>query len=77
MVGIGCANTIIGTLDTGASVNVMPYNLYEDLGLQGLKVMKSRIQLADGNWRRPKGIAENVVVRLGVHILPTLSSWNL
>ncbi|GJS48191.1 hypothetical protein Tco_0598312 [Tanacetum coccineum] len=48
--------------DLGASVSVMPYSTYTKLGLGGLVPTKLIVELADRTVKRPKGIAENVLV---------------
>ncbi|GJR99372.1 putative reverse transcriptase domain-containing protein [Tanacetum coccineum] len=48
--------------DLGASVRVMPYSTFTNLGLGKLAPTKLIIELADKTVKRPKGIAENVLV---------------
>ncbi|GKD53097.1 putative reverse transcriptase domain-containing protein [Tanacetum coccineum] len=48
--------------DLGASVSVMPYSTFTNLGLGKLAPTKLIIELADKTVKRPKGIAENVLV---------------
>ncbi|GJZ49050.1 DNA/RNA polymerases superfamily protein [Tanacetum coccineum] len=48
--------------DLGASVSVMPYSTFTNLGLGKLAPTKLSIELADKTVKRPKGIAENVLV---------------
>nr|GEU98198.1 hypothetical protein [Tanacetum cinerariifolium] len=48
--------------DLGASVSVMPYSTFTNLGLRKLASTKLIIELADKIVKRPKGIAENVLV---------------
>ncbi|XP_021722479.1 uncharacterized protein LOC110689972 [Chenopodium quinoa] len=56
--------------DLGASVNLMPYSLYESLGLQGLKPSPISLQLADRTSRLPKGVVEDVLVKVGELVFP-------
>ena len=49
-------------LDLGASVNLMPYLVYEQLDLSELKLTFIILQLADGSMIVPKGVAEDVLV---------------
>ncbi|XP_021722596.1 uncharacterized protein LOC110690078 [Chenopodium quinoa] len=56
--------------DLGASVNLMPYSLYETLGLQGLKPSPISLQLDDGTSRLPKGVVEDVLVMVGGLVFP-------
>ncbi|XP_021730419.1 uncharacterized protein LOC110697342 [Chenopodium quinoa] len=56
--------------DLGASVNLMPYSLYENLGLQGLKPSPISLQMADRTSRLPKGVVEDVLIKVGELIFP-------
>nr|GEW72546.1 hypothetical protein [Tanacetum cinerariifolium] len=51
-------------VDLGASVRVMPLLTYLNLGLGELAHTKLTIELADRTVKYPKGIAENVLVRI-------------
>jgi hypothetical protein len=57
-------------LDLGAGVNLMPYTVYEKLGLGELQPTFITLQLADKSIKRPKGILEDVFVKVGKFILP-------
>ncbi|CAL9000854.1 unnamed protein product, partial [Prunus brigantina] len=57
-------------LDLGASINLMPYHVYEKLNLGELQATTVSIQLADGTIRYPKGILEDVLVNVEGLILP-------
>ncbi|GJX23613.1 putative ribonuclease H-like domain-containing protein [Tanacetum coccineum] len=48
--------------DLGASVSVMPYSTYTTLGLRDMIPNKLIVELVDRTVKRPKGIAENVLV---------------
>ncbi|GJV55120.1 zinc finger, CCHC-type containing protein [Tanacetum coccineum] len=48
--------------DLGASISVMPYSTFTNLGLGELALTKLIIELADRTIKHPKGIAENVLV---------------
>ncbi|GJY82057.1 homeodomain-like protein [Tanacetum coccineum] len=50
--------------DLGASVSVMPYSTFTNIGLCELTPTKLIIELVDRTIKRPKGIAENVLVGL-------------
>ena len=52
-------------LDLGASVNLLPYSAYLRLGLGDLKATPVTIQLADKSKRVPKGVVEDVMIRVG------------
>ncbi|GJY37530.1 hypothetical protein Tco_0422908, partial [Tanacetum coccineum] len=56
--------------DLGASVSVMPYSTFTSLGLGKLAPTKLIIELADRTVKRPKGIAENVLVRIDKFVFP-------
>ncbi|XP_040375186.1 uncharacterized protein LOC121052996 [Rosa chinensis] len=57
-------------LDLGASINLMPYTMYETLKLGELKDTQVTIQLADRSIAHPKGIVEDVLVQAGELIFP-------
>ncbi|XP_021754434.1 uncharacterized protein LOC110719750 [Chenopodium quinoa] len=56
--------------DLGASVNLMPYSLYENLGLQGLKPSPISLQMANRTSRLSKGVVEDVIVTVGELVFP-------
>ncbi|KAI5324921.1 hypothetical protein L3X38_033994 [Prunus dulcis] len=47
-------------LDLGASVNLMPYLVYKQLGLGELKPTSVKLQLADRSVKIPRGMVEDV-----------------
>ena len=51
-------------LDLGASVNLLPYSVYKQLGLGGLKPTTTILSLEDRSVKIPKGIVEDVVVKV-------------
>ena len=51
-------------LDLGASVNLMPYSVYMQLGLGELKPTTITLSLADRSVKIPKGIIEDVLVKI-------------
>ncbi|CAL1382774.1 unnamed protein product [Linum trigynum] len=58
--------------DLGARINLMPYSVYKKLGLGDvLKHTRITLQLADRSVKIPKGVVENVLVKVGKFILPT------
>ena len=57
-------------LDLGASVNLLPYSIYEELGLGELKPTKVTLQLADASVRYPKGVVEDVLIKVGEFVFP-------
>ncbi|XP_063942851.1 uncharacterized protein LOC135150471 [Daucus carota subsp. sativus] len=57
-------------LDLGASVNLLPFSVYQALGLGDLKTTKMTLQLADHSVKMPKGIIEDVLTKIGDFIFP-------
>ena len=55
-------------LDLGASVNIMPYLVYKQLGLGGLKPTWMTLQLTDRSVKIPK-VVEDVLIRVGNFII--------
>ena len=51
-------------LDLGASVNLLPYSVYKQLGLWELKPTTITLSLADRSMKIPKGIVEDVSVKV-------------
>ena len=51
-------------LDLGASVNLLPYSMYKQLGLEELKPTTITLSLADRLVKIPKGIVEDVLVKV-------------
>ncbi|GJX15989.1 zinc finger, CCHC-type containing protein [Tanacetum coccineum] len=56
--------------DLGASISVMPLLTYLNLGLGELAHTKLTIELVDRTVKHPKGIAENVLARIGKFVFP-------
>ncbi|GJT55706.1 putative reverse transcriptase domain-containing protein [Tanacetum coccineum] len=57
-------------VDLGASVSVMPLLTYLNLGLGKLAHTRLTVELANRTVKYPKGIAENVLVRIGKFTFP-------
>ncbi|GKC75128.1 hypothetical protein Tco_1125902 [Tanacetum coccineum] len=57
-------------VDLGASVSVMPFFTYTNLGLGILSHTRLTFELADRTIKQPRGIAKNVLVRIGKFIFP-------
>ena len=57
-------------LDLGASVNLMPYSVYMQLGLGELKPTPITLSLADRSVKIPKGIVEDVLVKIDKFYYP-------
>ena len=51
-------------LDLGANVNLLPYTMYKQLGLGELKPTNITLSLADRSVKIPKGIVEDVLVKV-------------
>ena len=51
-------------LDLGASVNLLPYLVYKQLGLGEMKPTTITMSLADKSVKIPKGIVEDVLVKM-------------
>ncbi|RVW73354.1 Retrovirus-related Pol polyprotein from transposon 17.6 [Vitis vinifera] len=51
-------------LDLGASVNLLPYSIYKQLGLGELKPTSITLSLADRSVKIPRGIIEDVLVQV-------------
>ena len=61
-IGGNCINKAL--LDLGASVNLMPHSVYKQLGLGELKPTTITLSLADRSVKIPKGIVEDVLVKI-------------
>ncbi|XP_062006666.1 uncharacterized protein LOC133723817 [Rosa rugosa] len=57
-------------LDLGASINLMPFSVYESLNLGELKPTPITIQLADRSIVLPKGLVEDMLVQVNHLIFP-------
>ena len=57
-------------LDSGASVNLLPYSVYKRLGLGELKSTTITLSLADRSVKIPKGIVEDVLVKVDKFYYP-------
>ncbi|GKA12224.1 ribonuclease H-like domain-containing protein [Tanacetum coccineum] len=57
-------------VDLEASVSVMPFSTYTNLGLGVLSHTRLTIELADRTIKQPRGIAKNVLVRIGKFVFP-------
>ena len=63
-VNIGGACIDKALLDLGASVNLPPYSMYKQLGLGELKSTNITLSLVDRSVKIPKGIVEDVLVKI-------------
>ena len=57
-------------LDLRASVNLLPYSVYKQLGLGELKPTNITLSLADRSVKIPKGIVEDVLVKVDKFYYP-------
>ena len=57
-------------LDLGASVNLMPYSVYMQLGLGELTPTNITLSLADRSVKIPKGIVEDVLLKIDKFYYP-------
>ncbi|GKC43965.1 DNA/RNA polymerases superfamily protein, partial [Tanacetum coccineum] len=56
--------------DLGASISVMPYLTFTNLGLGELAQTKLIIELVDRTIKHPKGLAENVLLEIDKFVFP-------
>ena len=61
-IGETCINKAL--FDLRASVNLLPYSVYKKLGLGELKPINITLSLADRSVKMPKGIVEDVLVKV-------------
>jgi len=57
-------------LDLGASINLLPFSVYQQLGLGDLHPTRITIQLAYQSVEIPKGEITDVLIRVGEFIYP-------
>ena len=57
-------------LDLGASVNLLPYSVYKQLGLGELKPTTITLSLAERSIKIPKGIVEDVLIQVDKFYYP-------
>ena len=57
-------------LDLGASVNLLPYSMYKQLGLGELKPTSITLSLADRSVKIPKGTVEDVLIQVDKFYYP-------
>ena len=56
--------------DFGASVNIMPKVIYDRINEDALLYTNMRLQLADQSLCYPKGVLEDVIIRVGQSYVP-------
>nr|GEY02753.1 reverse transcriptase domain-containing protein [Tanacetum cinerariifolium] len=57
--------------DLGPSINLMPLSIWKNLFLPKLTPTRMTLELADQSITRPKGVAEDVFVKVGKFHFPT------
>ena len=67
---IGHANIGKALCDSGASINLMPSSITRRLGLGELTPTAMALQMADRTLAHPKGILENVLIKVRKFIFP-------
>ncbi|GJT58853.1 reverse transcriptase domain-containing protein [Tanacetum coccineum] len=67
---IGQSGITKALADLGASISLMPYSMFLRLNLGDLKPTRMCIELANKTTQFPKGIAENVMVKIYKFIFP-------
>ncbi|XP_034689198.1 uncharacterized protein LOC117917081 [Vitis riparia] len=65
-ISVNIGNTFVkrALLDLGASVNLLPYLVYKQLGLGELKSTSITLSLADRSVKFPRGIIEDVLIQI-------------
>ena len=63
-VNIGGISVEKALLDLGATVNLLPYSMYKQLGLGELKPTSITLSLADRSIKIPKGTIEDVLIQV-------------
>ena len=61
-IGGTCVEKVL--LDLGASVNLLPYSMYKQLGLGELKPTSITLSLEDRSIKMPKGTVEDVLIQV-------------
>ncbi|GJY89248.1 hypothetical protein Tco_0503876 [Tanacetum coccineum] len=56
--------------DLGASISLMPYTMYKKLGLGVPKATRTSLELANRSIQYPRGIIENVLIKVDKFVLP-------
>ncbi|XP_019237938.1 PREDICTED: uncharacterized protein LOC109218070 [Nicotiana attenuata] len=67
---IGARDFAKALCDNGASINLMPLAIYKQAGLGMPRPKSMRLQMADRSIKRPVGIVDDVLVKVGEFLLP-------
>ena len=70
LVNIGGTCVEKALLDLGASVNLLPFSMYQQLGLGELKPTTITLSLADKSIKIPKGMVEDVLIQVDKFYYP-------
>jgi hypothetical protein len=57
-------------LDLRASINLLPFTVYPQMGLGDLNPTSITLQLANRSVRTPKGMVEDVLIKIENFLLP-------
>ncbi|WJZ84466.1 hypothetical protein VitviT2T_004069 [Vitis vinifera] len=68
MIGETCVEKAL--FDLGASVNLLPYSIYKQLGLGDLKPTSITLSLADRSVKIPRGMIEDVLIQVDKFYYP-------
>ncbi|XP_070036724.1 uncharacterized protein [Nicotiana tomentosiformis] len=66
---IGLSDFSRALCDNGASINLMPLAIYNQVGLGILRPISMRLKMADRSIKRPVGIVDDVLVKVGKFLL--------
>ncbi|XP_019225705.1 PREDICTED: uncharacterized protein LOC109207268 [Nicotiana attenuata] len=67
---IGVRDFARALCDNGASINLMPLSIYKQAGLSMPRSTSMRLQMVDRSIKRPVGIVDDVLVKVGMFLLP-------
>ncbi|GJX42415.1 homeodomain-like protein [Tanacetum coccineum] len=67
---IGTTTVSNALANLGASISIMPFSLFKRLGLGNPKPVNMVIEIADRSMQSPKGIVENVLIKINKFIFP-------
>ncbi|XP_023760786.1 uncharacterized protein LOC111909226 [Lactuca sativa] len=56
--------------DSWASINLMPFSFYQKLNIQKMKATKMTIHMANRSVIHPRGIVEDILVKIGKFVFP-------
>ncbi|XP_075106943.1 uncharacterized protein LOC142179941 [Nicotiana tabacum] len=67
---VGGAHFEKALCDSGASINLVPFSIFRKLELGEMKDTSVSLQLANQSTKRPKGIIENILIRVDKLVFP-------